>query len=71
MFEREIGLDQRCVLRQPSLVLSIGYRDRSPHFGSVSEKLNDTPHQEQGIAIPWVRIVPKLIRMSGPESQGG
>ena len=69
MFEREIGLDQRCVLRQPSLVLSIGYRDRSPHFGSVSEKLNDTP--DQGIAIPWVRIVPKLIRMSGPESQGG
>jgi hypothetical protein len=54
MFEGEIGLDQRCVLRQPSLVLSIGYRDRSPHLGSVSEKLNDTAHQEQGIRNPMV-----------------
>lgn len=49
---RVVGLDQRRVLREPGLVLSGNCRDRLPHLGSLPEKLNHTPHQEEGIRNP-------------------
>ena len=52
VFEGEVGLDQRRVRREPGLVLSGDCRDRSPHFGSLPEQLNRTPHQEEGIRNP-------------------